>query len=109
MIKALAMTEPGIEKGSATVSCGGYCNDGITLFIHAGGSKMASNLPSGIFNSNASRLESFDFAFDKFKINNGILLYKVLSSTATTDNEFDITVLSYFGQLNNAICTCEYL
>ncbi|MFA5924758.1 MAG: hypothetical protein WC856_26305 [Methylococcaceae bacterium] len=87
-----------------------------TLFIHAGGSKTGSSALQNFFEINAPRLESLGFAYEyrlniksEYEINsgNGLLLYQVLSSATTTDNDIDSLVLSYFGQCNNAICSSE--
>lgn len=79
-----------------------------TLFIHAGGSKAGSTALQEFFYANASQLEGLDFAYEMFGINNGLRLYGMLSSAATTDSELDSLVLSYFGRCNNAICSSEY-
>jgi len=88
-----------------------------TLFIHAGGAKTGSSALQNFFHLNASRLESLGFAYENrlhiehdYEIGsaNGMLLYKILSSAAPTDNEIDSLVLSYFGQCNNAICSSEF-
>lgn len=81
-----------------------------TIFIHAGGSKAGSSALQRFFYSNALRLVSFDFAFEnRRRANNGLILYKALSSALTTDNEIDSLVLSYFGQCSRAICSSEFL
>lgn len=87
-----------------------------TLFVHAGGSKTGSSALQNFFEINAPRLESLGFAYEhkldikhRYEINsgNGELLYEVLWSAKTTNNEIDSLVLSYFGRCNNAICSSE--
>jgi hypothetical protein len=79
-----------------------------TLFIHAGGSKTGSTSLQKFMYLNAERLETFGFAFNKFEINNGTLLYNALSSATTTDNEIDCLLLSYLGVCKNGICSSEF-
>lgn len=83
------------------------------FYIHAGGSKTGSSALQNFFYTNATRLESVDFAFEykntaEFGTNNGMMLYKALSSAAPAEEEIDRLVSSYFGRCNNAICSSEY-
>jgi hypothetical protein len=88
-----------------------------TLFIHAGGPKTGSSALQNFFEINAARLESLGFAYENrlhiehdYEINsgNGLLLYELMLVAATTDDEIDSLVSSYFGQCDNAICSSEY-
>ena len=87
-----------------------------TLFIHAGGSKTGSSALQNFFEINALKLQEQGYAYQNrlniktgYEINsgNGVLLYKELSSSATTSDQIDRLVLSYFGSSVNAICSCE--
>jgi hypothetical protein len=89
-----------------------------TLFIHAGGSKTGSSALQNFFHFNASQLESLGFAYEnRFHIEheheianaNGRLLYNLISSSTSTDDDIDNLMASYFGQCDKAICSSEFL
>jgi hypothetical protein len=88
-----------------------------TLYLHAGGSKTGSSAIQNFLEANYSRLRDLGFSYenrvninDAYSINsgNGLLLYSELSKVTITDDEIDSLLLSYFGQCNLAICSCEY-
>lgn len=88
-----------------------------TLFVHAGGSKTGSSALQNFFEVHASRLARYGVAYENrlniesdYDVNsgNGMLLYEALFSAATTDDEIDSLLLSYFGQCESAICSSEY-
>ncbi|MGZ8096651.1 MAG: hypothetical protein ACXWUD_10465 [Methylosarcina sp.] len=88
-----------------------------TLFIHAGGAKTGSSALQNFFHINASQLESFGFAYEnrlhiehqhEIGSANGMLLYEMIASPTSTDDEIDHMMSSYFGRCDNAICSSEF-
>jgi hypothetical protein len=109
-----------------------------TLFIHAGGPKTGSSALQNVLERNSVQLKTLGFEYNhkvgiesEYDITsgNGLPLFEMLNGSKisnpwdcgnsdkikinssvsnVSENELDSLVLSYFGELNNAICSSEF-